>query len=49
MIAASPSSVCLTWFTSSYSLAGTTECVEVAHLEEGSAVRDSNEPEPPAS
>ncbi|MGW2256926.1 DUF397 domain-containing protein [Streptomyces sp. NPDC001780] len=35
------------WFKSSYSGAGTTECVEAAHLQEGTAVRDSKDPSGP--
>ncbi|MFI6286565.1 DUF397 domain-containing protein [Streptomyces sp. NPDC051018] len=32
------------WFTSSFSGAGATECVEAARLTEGAAVRDSKDP-----
>ena len=34
-----------TWFTSSYSGAGATECVEAAFVTEGLAVRDSKRPD----
>lgn len=35
------------WFKSSYSGAGTTECVEAAHLALCTAVRDSKRPDGP--
>ncbi|MFE7568109.1 DUF397 domain-containing protein [Streptomyces sp. NPDC057539] len=34
----------LTWFKSSYSGGNTTECVEAAHLSDGTAIRDSKDP-----
>lgn len=37
----------LIWFKSSYSGGNTTECVEVAALPDGTAVRDSKEPQGP--
>lgn len=36
-----------TWFKSSYSGSGTTECVEAAHLADATAVRDSKNPDGP--
>ncbi|TKA00181.1 DUF397 domain-containing protein [Actinacidiphila oryziradicis] len=36
-----------TWFKSSYSGAGTSECIETAFLSTGVAVRDSTDPDGP--
>ncbi|MEV4971577.1 DUF397 domain-containing protein [Streptomyces scopuliridis] len=35
----------LTWFKSSYSGGNTTECVEAACLSDGTAIRDSKDPD----
>ncbi|MFE8006344.1 DUF397 domain-containing protein [Streptomyces sp. NPDC057418] len=37
----------LTWFKSSYSGANTTECVEAAHFQRTTAIRDSKKPAGP--
>ncbi|MFI8435898.1 DUF397 domain-containing protein [Streptomyces sp. NPDC079020] len=41
MVPPVPSDETLTWFKSSYSGGNTTECLEVASLARGAAVRDS--------
>lgn len=42
---ASPAETSLQWFKSSYSGGNTTECVEVASIPDGTAVRDSKRPD----
>ena len=47
MIPAPQTPSSLIWFKSSYSGAGTTECVEAARLPQATAVRDSKSPAGP--
>nr|WSZ96183.1 DUF397 domain-containing protein [Streptomyces sp. NBC_00857] len=47
MVTAPQSADALVWFKSSYSGGNTTECLEAAPLADGTAVRDSKDPQGP--
>ncbi|MFJ5225749.1 DUF397 domain-containing protein [Streptomyces sp. NPDC088400] len=47
MVTAPQPTESLMWFKSSYSGGNTTECLEVARLENGTVIRDSKNPEGP--